>query len=117
MSLSSSFDERNKSRENLKTKIQCHYVHIKECLKNSDIEMILDRLFERNVFCADLIEEIRSNGIKRYEKATILIENILRCDEDQMIYFLELVQSIMPIVYESITGKKGKKKNARLDCT
>ena len=102
------FDEKIKSRDLLRSKIQQNYVHIKDCLKHSDIETILDRLFERNIFCADLVEEIRSNSVKRYDKATILIDNILRCDEEHMLYFLELVQSIMPIVYESVTGNKGK---------
>jgi hypothetical protein len=101
------FEEKLKSRDLLKTKIQHHYVHIKDCLKDSDIEAIIDRLFERNVFSSDLVDEIRSCGVKRHEKASKLIENIMKCDEESMLYFLELVQFIMPIVYESITGNKG----------
>ena len=101
------FEEKQKSRELLKRKIQQYYGYIKDCLNQSDIEAILDRLYERCIFNDDLIDEIRANP-KRFEKATLLIDNILRRDEEHMIYFLELIQFIMPNVYESITGNKGE---------
>lgn len=99
-------DLQNFTRDELFRNIQQNYVKIISRLKVSDIHSIVDHLFERFIFNDILREEVQVR-LTSYDKATHLVDNIMKCDKESIIYFINLIKYIMPDVYQEITGIEG----------
>jgi hypothetical protein len=98
--------QKQEDLEKLRYKVQRCYSFIKDALKPSDIEYILDNFIENKIFHKMLIKDIRDERSFQ-QKSTLLLDNILQSDKIIILHFLELIKIMVPDVYQYITGQEG----------